>query len=105
MNHNKTITFKQQKMTSSVDIIGSGFYVPDNIVTNKDLEKLIKRERFRKDLFFRLCVVQANIPSLNERRDDILPLAKYFLHEFNEKFKKNLFNSGLAIYIYGRLQR
>ncbi len=58
--------------------------------TNKDLEKLIKLERFRKDLFFRLCVVKAEIPSLNERRDDILLLAKYFLYEFNEKFKKNL---------------
>lgn len=58
--------------------------------TNKDLEKLIKLEQFRKDLFFRLCVVKAKIPSLNDRKDDILPLAKYFLYKFNEKFKKNL---------------
>ncbi len=58
--------------------------------TNKDLEKLIDQEQFRKDLFFRLCVIKAKIPSLNERRDDILPLAKYFLYEFNKKFKKNL---------------
>ncbi|MCP3873358.1 MAG: sigma-54-dependent Fis family transcriptional regulator [Desulfobacteraceae bacterium] len=58
--------------------------------TNKNLEELIDQERFRKDLFFRLCVVKAKIPSLNERRDDILPLAKYFLVEFNKKFNKNL---------------
>ncbi|MFH2091604.1 MAG: sigma 54-interacting transcriptional regulator, partial [Pseudomonadota bacterium] len=58
--------------------------------TNKDLEHLVDQELFRKDLFFRLCVIKADIPSLNERRDDILPLAKHFLFKFNEKFKKNL---------------
>ncbi|MBU1695464.1 MAG: sigma-54 dependent transcriptional regulator [Proteobacteria bacterium] len=60
--------------------------------TNKNLEELIDQGRFRRDLFFRLCVVKAKIPSLNERRDDILPLAKHFLYEFNKKFQKNLKN-------------
>ena len=60
--------------------------------TNKNLEELIDRDHFRKDLFFRLCVVKAKIPSLNERRDDILPLAKHFLYEFSNKFEKNLKN-------------
>jgi len=60
--------------------------------TNKDLESLIEQDLFRRDLYFRLCVVKAEIPSLNERRDDILPLAKYFLYEFNKKFDKNLIN-------------
>ncbi|MFA5903278.1 MAG: sigma 54-interacting transcriptional regulator, partial [Desulfobacula sp.] len=58
--------------------------------TNKNLEELMEKEVFRKDLFFRLCVVKAEIPSLNERKDDILPLAKHFLYQFNRKFKKNL---------------
>ena len=58
--------------------------------TNKNLEKMMEKELFRKDLFFRLCVVKAEIPSLNERKDDILPLAKHFLYEFNQKFKKKL---------------
>jgi len=58
--------------------------------TNKNLDELVKKELFRKDLFFRLCVVKAKIPSLNERKDDILPLAKHFLYEFNQKFRKNL---------------
>jgi DNA-binding NtrC family response regulator len=60
--------------------------------TNKNLEELIDKDHFRKDLFFRLCVVKAKIPSLNERRDDILPLAKHFLYEFGNKFEKNLKN-------------
>ena len=58
--------------------------------TNKQIEQLVEEEKFRKDLFFRLCVIKADIPSLNERPDDILPLAKHFLHEFNRKFKKQL---------------
>ena len=58
--------------------------------TNKDLEQLIQEEKFRKDLYFRLCVVKAEIPSLNQRPDDIIPLAKHFLHEFNRKFGKSL---------------
>jgi DNA-binding NtrC family response regulator len=58
--------------------------------TNKDLDQLVAEEKFRKDLYFRLCVVTAKIPSLNERPDDIIPLAKHFLHEFNLKFNKNL---------------
>jgi len=58
--------------------------------TNKNLDKLLDEKLFRKDLFFRLCVVKAKIPSLNERKDDILPLAKHFLYEFNKKFNKNL---------------
>jgi DNA-binding NtrC family response regulator len=58
--------------------------------TNKDLDRLVAEGRFRKDLYFRLCVIKAKIPSLNERADDILPLAKYFLFQFNEKFGKSL---------------
>ncbi len=58
--------------------------------TNKNIEALIDQELFRKDLFFRLCVVKAKIPSLNERREDILPLAKHFLFQFGKKFDKKM---------------
>ncbi len=58
--------------------------------TNKNIEALVEKEKFRKDLYFRLCVVKANIPSLNDRKEDIIPLAKYFLHEFVGKFDKNI---------------
>ncbi|MDY7034198.1 MAG: sigma-54 dependent transcriptional regulator [Thermodesulfobacteriota bacterium] len=56
--------------------------------TNKNLESMVEKETFRKDLYFRLGVVQVLLPSLNERRDDILPLAKHFLYEFSKKFNK-----------------
>jgi len=58
--------------------------------TNKNIEALVEKEKFRRDLYFRLCVVKAEIPSLNQRPDDIMPLAKHFLHEFGIKFGKSL---------------
>ncbi len=57
--------------------------------TNKDIDKLIEDGLFRKDLYFRIGVVKLDVPSLNERRDDIILLSKYFLNEFNQKFNKN----------------
>jgi two-component system response regulator AtoC len=56
--------------------------------TNKDIDRLIDLGQFRKDLYFRLGVIRVQVPSLNERPDDILPLAKYFLQEFSKKFSK-----------------
>jgi transcriptional regulator with PAS, ATPase and Fis domain len=47
--------------------------------TNRDLLEEVRRERFRKDLFYRLAVVPLTVPPLRERRDDVLPLAEYFL--------------------------
>ncbi len=56
--------------------------------TNKNLDSIIEDGLFRKDLYFRLGVVKVQVPSLNERRDDIMPLARHFLSEFGQKFGK-----------------
>jgi len=56
--------------------------------TNKDLDQMIEDGRFRRDLYFRLGVIKVKAPSLNERPDDIIPLTKYFLAEFSQKFGK-----------------
>ncbi len=50
--------------------------------TNRNLEDEVKTGRFREDLFYRLNVVELNIPPLRERREDILPLAGRFIEEF-----------------------
>jgi two-component system response regulator AtoC len=56
--------------------------------TNKNLEELIKIGKFREDLFFRLRVVEINLPPLRGRPDDIPLLAQKFLHEFASENNK-----------------
>ena len=50
--------------------------------SNRDLEAEVKAGRFREDLFYRLNVVEMNLPPLRERREDILPLADLFISQF-----------------------
>jgi DNA-binding NtrC family response regulator len=52
--------------------------------TNKNLEEEVKAGRFREDLFYRLNVVELNIPPLRERPEDIMPLASAFVAEFTQ---------------------
>ncbi|HYV27448.1 MAG TPA: sigma-54 dependent transcriptional regulator, partial [Candidatus Eisenbacteria bacterium] len=51
--------------------------------TNRNLEEEVQAGRFREDLFYRLNVVELNIPPLRERPEDILPLANCFIAEFS----------------------
>ena len=53
--------------------------------TNVSLEKAVAHGKFRKDLYYRLCVMPVNIPPLRERHADIELLAKHFLKEFGEE--------------------
>lgn len=58
--------------------------------TNRNLDEMISNDEFRKDLYFRLGVIQIKVPSLNERQEDTVLLARYFLQFFNDKFNKSL---------------
>ncbi len=50
--------------------------------TNRDLEKAVRANQFRKDLFFRLHVVQIIVPPLRHRPEDVVDLADFFLRKF-----------------------
>ncbi|MFA6088143.1 sigma-54-dependent transcriptional regulator, partial [Mucilaginibacter sp.] len=56
--------------------------------TNRNLQKDAEEGKFRLDLFYRLSVFTINLPSLNERKDDIELLAKYYLKFFADKAGK-----------------
>jgi two-component system response regulator AtoC len=55
--------------------------------TNRSLEREIEAGRFRQDLFYRINVVNLQLPPLRERREDIPLLADYFLGVYSEAFK------------------
>ncbi len=51
--------------------------------TNQNLEEMMDKREFRKDLFYRLNVISLNIPPLRERRDDIVPIARHMLKQLD----------------------
>jgi two-component system nitrogen regulation response regulator NtrX len=62
--------------------------------TNRDLTEMVAQQKFREDLYYRLCVVPVRVPALRERREDIGALAQYFLGEFcaRNNFKPKQFD-------------
>ena len=58
--------------------------------TNKDLEKAVKEESFREDLYYRLNVFSIVLPPLRERRSDIPLIARYFLNKYAQSMNKNV---------------
>ncbi|MEI7670624.1 MAG: sigma-54-dependent Fis family transcriptional regulator [Deltaproteobacteria bacterium] len=58
--------------------------------TNRDLNRMVAEGTFREDLFYRISVVPIVIPPLRERTEDLLLLARYYVEEFNRKFRKKV---------------
>ncbi len=77
--------------------VGSVKEVPVNFLlisaSHKNFPELIKQGKFREDLFYRINVVEIDLPPLNERGQDILILANYFL----ARHEKNMLRSGMRL--------
>ncbi len=78
--------------------VGSSLEIETNVrilaATNRNLEEEVKAGRFREDLFYRLNVVELNVPPLRERVEDIMPLAEAFIAEFTKGRAR--FSAGVA---------
>jgi two-component system NtrC family response regulator len=58
--------------------------------TNRDLEKLVKMEKFRADLYYRLNVIQIHMPPLRTRKEDIPPLVDLFIKKYGAREAKTI---------------
>ncbi len=58
--------------------------------TNKNLEKEVKENRFREDLYYRLNVFKIKVPPLRERREDIEELSNFFITKFSKEMNKKI---------------
>jgi len=56
---------------------------------SRNLLKLVQQEKFREEFYYRLNVIEIELPPLREREDDILLLARHFLQKFAEKYQKS----------------
>jgi two-component system response regulator HydG len=81
--------------------VGSDQEVPFDVriltATNRDLETAVEDGRFREDLFFRVNVIQCDLPPLRARGTDILLLAQHFLEIFASREKKQVTDISKAV--------
>lgn len=88
----KLLRFLQE---GTVERLGSAKTIKLDIrviaATHRDLRQMVKEEKFREDLFYRLNVVNLIIPPLRERKDDIILLTEYFIKMYSQKNSKMVF--------------
>ena len=87
----KMLRVLQEKV---VERIGSNRPIPVDVriitATNQDLKQMIRQNRFREDLFYRINVFPIHIPPLRERGNDIVLLANHFLNHYATLYNKRL---------------
>jgi len=89
----KLLEFFEKK---ELRMVGSPDPKPDKVdvriisATNDNLQDRVNKKSFRPDLYFRLKVVEIEVPPLRERKEDIPLLIEYFLKKFSDSHKRNI---------------
>lgn len=82
--------------------IGGDKIIPIDVrfisATNKNLKKLVNAKQFREDLYYRLALLEIDLPPLRERILDIIPLFTYFLTKFAEQENKSIFWNDINVF-------
>jgi len=80
----RVIEEKEFERIGGTTLIRSDFRVI--AASNQNLEEMVEKGQFRKDLFYRLNVIPLHIPPLRERKEDIIPLARHLLQQITQDF-------------------
>jgi|FLOH01.1.fsa_nt_gi DNA-binding NtrC family response regulator len=83
----RVLETKEIQRLGGTETIHSDFRVI--AATNQNLEKLVAQKKFREDLFYRLNIMEINIPPLRERKEDIPLLAHHFIQYYQSQYGKN----------------
>lgn len=67
--------------------------------TNQDILKLVREKYFRSDLYYRLNTIKVTVPSLKDRKEDMMLLIRHFLNIFNKKYQRNVVLSNEVSYL------
>ena len=86
---------------SHISRVGDNQQIDVNVrvvsATNRDLASAVEENEFRQDLYYRLKVVTVHLPSLRERREDIVPLVDHFRKQFNKRHQKQVTSVSPAV--------
>lgn len=94
-NLSYTLQAKLLTALQSRQVVRVGSNIPISVdirlisATNRDLFKSVHDSEFREDLLYRINTIQVEVPALRQRREDIRPLAEFFLRRFAKKYNKS----------------
>ena len=85
----KLLTVLQRR---SIVRVGGSTEIPIDVrlicATNRDLQEMVQSENFREDLLYRINTIHLHLPSLRQRKEDIVPLANIFLRKYADIYNK-----------------
>ncbi|OGL41067.1 MAG: hypothetical protein A2161_08105 [Candidatus Schekmanbacteria bacterium RBG_13_48_7] len=93
MEHSLQAKILRALQEQEIDRVGGRKPVPIDVrviaTTNQDIPRLIKEDKFREDLYYRINVIPLGLPPLRERQEDIEPLAEYFCKKYSIENNKS----------------